>query len=285
MTNYCPYCGNTVKDRDRYCIACGKPLVTNISKSNDISKKSKNTEKTKNIQDEEINKKGKEKKKKEKLEKSEEKEIKQQEKIVKELPPEVKEQMDLHIDLIIINSKKKRLAEKLDNLLKEMKDSRYETDFEFAEQINLKLEAVKTLIKDVKQEEIEIKKKVKNQFIIDKLNNDIKNKREQLKNLTREYKLRKMDKEVFQNLREKYKQELIDIETEKADILLGIKSWVTELIMKKDNLISEQKILKGRYSAKEITENEFNKEYNMYNRNIKKFENKIAKLKELAKIK
>ena len=48
-----------------------------------------------------------------------------------------------------------------------------------------------------------------------KLTINIKKKREQLKNLTQQYKFRKMEKDVFNNLKETYKSELKVFEAEK----------------------------------------------------------------------
>ncbi|MFX0142567.1 MAG: zinc ribbon domain-containing protein, partial [Candidatus Hodarchaeota archaeon] len=33
MSKYCPYCGNPVKETDKFCIICGKPLLADIPKS------------------------------------------------------------------------------------------------------------------------------------------------------------------------------------------------------------------------------------------------------------
>jgi len=33
MPKFCPYCGNPVKQTDKFCIICGKPMLTGIPKS------------------------------------------------------------------------------------------------------------------------------------------------------------------------------------------------------------------------------------------------------------
>ena len=33
MAKFCPYCGSPVKESDKFCIICGKPLLTDLPKS------------------------------------------------------------------------------------------------------------------------------------------------------------------------------------------------------------------------------------------------------------
>ena len=33
MAKFCPYCGNPVKETDKFCIICGKPMLTDIPKA------------------------------------------------------------------------------------------------------------------------------------------------------------------------------------------------------------------------------------------------------------
>ena len=30
MAKYCPYCGSNAKEKDRFCIVCGKPLLADL---------------------------------------------------------------------------------------------------------------------------------------------------------------------------------------------------------------------------------------------------------------
>ena len=90
---------------------------------------------------------------------------------------ETREIMDLKENWKI---NKKVLEEKLREIIKSTKDERYEYDFDFKKETNIKLEAVKTLISEYKQKEF------------------------QLENLSRDHKLLKVDKETFQKSKEKY---------------------------------------------------------------------------------
>ena len=86
--------------------------------------------------------------------------------------------------------------------------------------------------------------------MLKKLKVQISEKRAQLKNLTQQYKLRKLKKDVYNNLKETYKSELMVMEADQKDLVLGINTWLTELGTEKVKLSNEQSILKGRFQAK-----------------------------------
>ncbi len=283
MTSYCPYCGNAIRSADKFCILCGKPLLSDISKSSKKSKKfeSESTEdvESKNeIQEEELEEIEDEKKKKDKKEKEE---------VVRDvqpLPDDVKRQIELHLELSDIKQKKATLADKLKDFTKLLRSPKYETDFEYGEKIEIQLKAVKTLITELKQKENEIKANVEGEFIVERLEKQIKIKKEQLRNLIREHKLKKIkDKNVVKTLKEKYKQQLESLETEQADLIIGIRAWIGDIRMDKIELDTERKTNKARYSAKEFTEEEFKKSDAEFNKKIKSLSSKIEILTKLSK--
>ncbi|MHA1762381.1 MAG: zinc ribbon domain-containing protein, partial [Promethearchaeota archaeon] len=213
MAKFCPYCGKQVKENDKFCIYCGKPLLSSISKEKKVEKQVKKEvskeepviEEEKEEMEAEEEEEGEEdkelkKKKKETKKKKEEKKIKKE---PKPLPNDVKEQINLYIQLNEINSKKRVLADKLKDLSKMAKSDEYEYDESYQEKINIQLEAVKKLTQELKKQENELKQKLEGEFIVKKLNEGIQTKEFQLKNLTREYKLHKIDKETFNKLRDK----------------------------------------------------------------------------------
>jgi len=289
MPKFCPYCGNPVKESDKFCIICGKPLLTDIPKRSkvvDIAKEEKKEvfekkpmeeelkieeqkEEALELTDEENNKK-KLKKKKEKGE-------------VKPLPDTVKEQLEYYIEHDDIQINKKVLLEKLDEILKSTKESKYEYDNDFKKEINIKLEAVKTLISELKQKENEVKQKLEDPFIVQRLNNDINTKEFQLDNLTREYKLHKVDKDSFEKLREKYKQEKTQLENKKEDLIDGMKLWIQDLKLEKAEISGERKLTKGRFHAKEISEEQFEGYEKEFELKLKKISSKIKTLETLTK--
>jgi len=282
--SYCPYCGNSIKESDKFCIMCGKPLVTGLPKnlvedpSVKSSKKNKKEKKEVSIEedldsavlDEE--------------EEEEKKEEKPEEKEVKTLPDEVKRQIELHLDLIDINQKKQTLGDKLKDLTKQLKSSRYETDFEFGERVEIQLEAVKSVIAEIKEKENELKSQIEGEFIVHDLKKKIETKKDQLRNLMREYKLKKIkDKDVVKSLKNKYKSQLESFESEYNDLILGIKEWIVKLQEEKVDLETEQKTNKARFKAKEIDEERYEKADQEFEKHISSLNSKLEMLKDLTK--
>jgi len=173
--------------------------------------------------------------------------------------------------------------DKLNDILKSTKDTRYETDFDFKTSTNVKLEAIKTLIAELKEDEAEIKTNMDDVFIVKRLNKTVETKENQLKNLTKEFRLKKMNKETFEKLRDKYKTEVIDAESELAELMLGIKLWIQELKTEKAEMTGERKLNKGRLSSKEIAQDEFKTSDNDFKLRIEKFGAKVKTLESLIK--
>ncbi len=294
MAKYCVFCGNPLKNEDKFCIICGKPVLTSVKKPEKTAvEKAKDFVKDKKklreepageiIIEEDVEelsgkpeKSGKKEKKKKG--KKDEKEI-----VEKALPFEVKEQMILNIEYNDTQLNKQILIEKLKELQKSVKDPRYDVDPEYKKTVNIKLEAIKTLITELKQKEGELEQKLEKPFIVQRIQDDIEKKIFQLKNLSKEFKLHKVDKESFEKLREKYNQEKKDLETEKKDLTEGMKHWIKELKMEKTELQSERNLNKGRFSAKEISEDDFKAKSKDFDLKLKKIGIKIETLVSLTK--
>ena len=287
MSKFCVYCGSPVKESDKFCIVCGKPLLTDIPKSEKksetkeiiVSEQDAKEEKAdvKKDQDEIILNDDEKDKKKKKSKK--EKDILS----YKPLPDHVKQQLTYYVEFNDIQINKKVLVDKLNEISKSTKDSRYEYDFDFKKEINIKLEAIKTLISEFKQKEIDIKQNLEEPFIVQKIDSDIETKIFQLENLAREHKLHKVDKDTFQKLREKYKEEKYELETEKKGLVTGMKLWIQELKLEKAELSGKRKLNKGRYHAKEISEDKFNEVEKDFDLRAKKIDSKINILEKLTK--
>ncbi|MFW9878744.1 MAG: zinc ribbon domain-containing protein [Candidatus Thorarchaeota archaeon] len=292
MPKFCPYCGNPVKESDKFCIICGKPLLSNIPKR-ETKLESKDTrikeekEKIEEKPKEEAVVAEKEKKEELEIEEDEKKEkISRKSKIKKDvrpLPEDVKEQMVYYIEYNDIQLNKKVLMDKLNEISKLTKDARYEYDIEYKNEVNIKLEAVKTLIDEMKQKENVIKQNLEEPFIVQRINNDIDTKVFQLENLSREHKLRKVDKETFEKLKEKYKKEKTDLEMQREDLIVGMKLWIQDLKLEKAELSSERKINKGQFHAKEISEEQYQERDKDFDLRLKKIDTKIKTLEELTK--
>jgi protein-tyrosine-phosphatase len=291
MAKYCVYCGNPLKSEDKFCIICGKPVLAGVKKSEktEVEKakdfiKDKKTPKEKIIEesfayndDEKLPEKPDKKAKKKKKKKAEEDQVE------KPLPFEVKEQMILNIEYNDIKLNKEILIDKLKEIQKEIKDPRYDVDEEYNESINIKVKAIKTLISELKQKESELKGKMDKPFIVQRIQNDIDKKIYQLKNISKEFKLLKVDKGSFETLRKKYKEEKENLETEKNDLIVGMKLWIKELKMEKVELQAEKNLNKGRFSAKEISDEAYKTKNKEFEIKVKKIDVKIKTLEDLTK--
>ena len=284
---FCPYCGNPVKETDKFCIICGKPMLTDIPKSKG-KPEIKDTKKKK--ENETIEKKSEEMEPDEEpidIETREEAKIKskksKEKRDVKPLPEDVKEQMVYYIEYNDIQLNKKILGEKLTEISKSTKDARYEYEIDFKKEVNIKLEALKTLISELKQKENVVKQNLEEPFIVQRINKDIETKVFQLENLAREHKLHKVDRESFEKLRDKYKQGKESLEQERDDLLAGMKLWIQDLKLEKTEMSGERKLNKGRFHSKELTEEEFNKADKEFDLRLKKINTKIKTLEKLTK--
>jgi len=136
----------------------------------------------------------------------------------------------------------------------------------------------------VKQQENGLKQKIEGKFIVDKINTDIAVKRDQLKNLMREHKLKKIrNKDVVRKLRDKYKEQLKEFTTQKAELVAGLNLWIEELIEKKSELTTEKSFNKARFSSKEIGEDEYKRKDVEYVKDLDKVTKRLKSLKILTK--
>ena len=284
MPKYCVYCGNPLKETDKFCIICGKPVLRDIPEakkreSQEVLRPKISPKKETVIEftddddfEEEESKSVKKSKKK-----------KEEEIVEKPLPYEVKEQMILYIEYNDIQLNKQLLIDKLKDLQKSLKDPQYEYDEQYKNTINVKLDAIKALINEFKAKENEIKGKMEEPFIVQRIQSDIDTKIFQLKNLTKEFKLHKVDKESFEKLRDKYKEEKESLEEERENLTAGMKLWIKELKLEKAEINSEKNLNAGRFHAKELTEEDFKAKEKDFETRLKKIDVKIKTLEKLVK--
>ena len=291
MAKYCVYCGNPLKSEDKFCIICGKPVLTGVKKSEktEVEKakdiiKDRKTRKEEIIEQsfaeddyEDLSEKPDKISKKKKGKKDEGAQVE------KPLPFEVKEQMVLNIEYNDIKLNKEILVDKLKEIQNEIKDPRYDVDEEYNRSINIKVTAIKTLISELKQKVSELEVKMDKPFIVQRIQDDIDKKIYQLKNVSKEFKLHKVDKDSFEKLREKYKEEKANLESERNDLVVGMKLWIKELKMEKVEIQSEKNLNKGRFSAKEISEEVYDVKNKEFEIKLKKIEIKIKTLEDLTK--
>ncbi len=289
-SKYCVYCGNPLKESDKFCIICGKPVLRDLPDTWKQESKPRSKPQRQEIlpkedtiiefaddSEEELEI------KEDKKEKKKEKDKKGDKVVEKPLPFEVKEQMILYIEYNDIQLNKEILITKLKDLQKELKDPAYEYDEQYKESLNVKLEAIKTLINEMKQKESELKQKMDDPFIVQRIKTDTETKIFQLKNLTKEFKLHKVDKDSFETLRDKYKQEKEELEQEREDLISGMSLWIKELKLEKVEAQSQRNLNKGRFHSKEITQEDFNSKDKELELKVKKIDVKIKTLEKLVK--
>ncbi|MHA1982303.1 MAG: zinc ribbon domain-containing protein [Promethearchaeota archaeon] len=289
-SKYCVYCGNPIKDSDKFCIICGKPILRDLPDKQKQEPKPRKKPQRQGIlpkedtviefvddSEEELEI------KEDKKEKKKGKEKKGDKIVEKPLPFEVKEQMILYIEYNDIQLNKEILITKLKDLQKSLKDPAYEYDEKYKETLNVKLEAIKTLINEMKQKESDLKQKMDDPFIVQRIKTDMETKIFQLKNLTKEHKLHKVDKDSFETLRDKYIQEKEDLEQERKDLISGMSLWIKELKLEKVEAQSQRNLNKGRFHSKEITQDDFNSKDKDLELKVKKVNVKIKTLEKLIK--
>ena len=285
-SKYCVYCGNPIKESDKFCIICGKPTLHNLPDTQKQEPKPRTKPQRQEIlpKEDTVIEFGDDSE--EELEIEEEKKEKKKDKdniVEKPLPFEVKEQMILYIEYNDIQLNKELLITKLKDLQKSLKDPAYEFDENYKESLNVKLEAIKTLITEMKQKESDLKQKMDDPFIVQRIKTDMDTKIFQLKNLTKEFKLHKVDKDSFETLRDKYKQEKEDLEQEREDLISGMSLWIKELRLEKVEAQSGRNLNKGRFHSKEITQDDFTSKDKELEFKVKKIDVKIKTLEKLIK--
>jgi len=304
----CPHCGRGVRGKDRFCIFCGKPLLAGLDKSKkevkvEVEKENdRRTEPKKKPRKEELEleedkeeisitkkgKKGEEGLEAEEIEEEESKKGKKKKdkKDYTEITPlteETKKQLEVVVDLKDVKKKKKRLKEKFDDLQKLLDDERYEADMDFTKEVNLKFEALKEIKEELTLKEQELKAAMGGEFTYDTFQKIIAEKKEQLNNLTKSFKLRKVDKDIFQNLKKEYMEELEQAKADLKDLKLSIKLWVAKLEAEKVDVRRDLKLVKARLSSNEISEEEYLPISKEFEANIKKLSHKIEVLSKYTK--
>lgn len=300
----CPFCGRMVRDSDKYCIFCGSK-IQKIKPKND---KSKEEEMIEQEVDKDLgflkgvskNKKGKEDSDapfmlKEGSEDSLEDTVLSLEEIEKEkkgkgvskkkeikkveLPEEIKEQLECKMKLAIIEDKKKKLKERLKDLNENLNDEKYEYDMDYAKEINLKLNAFKVIKEEFLKKEEKLREELgpKGMFRIDELEDELEVQREQLIELKRAFKMHKVKKDIYEQLRMEYSTVFREAENELQDLRSNLIRWLSSEKADKNRLENRVRLLKGRFKTREIDEDEFN-------RQKKEIENEIERVSQRVKI-
>ena len=280
----CNYCGRIIRDTDRFCIFCGKTInkpsaSSNIWKGNDSEREEMEKEVDHDLgnhgfmqsaiekdhqEDENLSRKERKAKQKEDEHKEEIAEI--NDKI--ELDDSIKEKLHMKIELVQIDKKKVKLKQKLETLTTSLDKSRYEYDVDYAKTINIKLKAFKGVKDELLGRENELREQMGGSFRIDILREEVGMRREQLIELKRSYKRRKINKDVYLSLKEEYKSKYDSAKRELGILISGIVRWNS---LEKSNKIKEEveiRLLAGRLKSREIDQEEHDAQLSKINKKI-----------------
>lgn len=292
----CPHCGRATRSKDRFCIFCGKPLLSGLDKEKtevkvdiEAEKEPSKEEKKKKKKDTELDEmeqtdileegeeEGKGKKKEDK--KKDKKEAPE----ITPLSDDVRRQLEVVVDLKDIKKKKKRLREKFDDIQKLLDDYRYESDLVFTDEVNTKITALKNVKEELTLKENEIKAQMGGEFTYDVYQKTILEKKDQLNSLTKNFKLRKVDKDVFPSLKKEYINELEQAMDDLKNLKLSIRLWVAKLEAEKISAHRDLKLIEARLKSKEISKEDFAPKAKEFENQIRKFEHKIKVLIKYTK--
>jgi chromosome segregation ATPase len=288
----CPHCGRSVREGDKFCIFCGKPLLSDFSKTIKKSAEKKGTiifptqeppteedevkEETTPFESGDlapIDKKSKKKKENVPFDVEEEEELLE----ALEMDEEMREQFEMKMELAVLNGKKEKLKEKLNKLLGDAKSERYELDIDFAKEVNMRLEAVKEVQRDLQTQFDEVLERL-GEFKLDVFLVTIEEKRAQLTELKRKFKLGKIKQSIFEQLKREYATDYRKAQEELANIEKQVRNWISKLKSEINQEEIKIKLLEGRLNTKEIDKETFEQKKDDIHRQIEEFKQKITVL-------
>ncbi|TFG17268.1 MAG: zinc-ribbon domain-containing protein [Promethearchaeota archaeon] len=288
----CPHCGRAVRDGDKFCIFCGKPLLTDFSKTIKESTEKKGTIlfPTQEPPTEEEESKDevtpfesgdlappeeKSQKKKDTIPFDPEEDDELLEAL--EMEDEMREQFEMKMELAVLNGKKDKLKEKLNKLLGDVKSERYELDIDFAKEVNMRLEAVKEVQRDLQSQFDEVLDRL-GTFKLDAFLITIEEKRAQLTELKRKFKLGKIKQSIFEQLKREYATDYRKAQEELVQIEKQVRNWISKLKSEINQEEIKIKLLEGRLNTKELDKETFDQKKEEILRQIEEFKQKITVL-------
>ncbi len=299
----CSFCGRMIRDSDKFCIFCGskagqasqqpsmskeereevdKELGTGMIKG--LNKKNKDdsngeatpflvTEGSQDQLDDRIlsaeeisdNKKSKKKKPKEEVSST------------VDLPEEIKDQLEIKMKLAIVENRKKLLKKKLKKLTEDLDSERYEYDMDYAQGMNFKLNAFKSVKEELKQEEEDLRNELgpSGQFRVDELDSEMDVLRGQLVELKRSYKHHKIKRDIYEQLKMEYSTVFRKNEDEVQHLRVNIIRWLSQEKTEKNKLEGRIRLLQARLKTHEIDQDDFDSQKSEFTKDIDQITQKI----------
>ncbi|HMF33363.1 MAG TPA: zinc-ribbon domain-containing protein [Candidatus Lokiarchaeia archaeon] len=203
---------------------------------------------------------------------------------VAELPDDVKEQVEIRMEIEMLASKKKKIAEKVAETSKLLDDPQFEIDKAFHNDVNAKIAAIKQIKGEYDAQEEELKGRLDPAFPLVALATRIEVLKTQIEELKNNFKLHRVERDVFDQLNGEYTDELTqDIETY-GNLLAALKVWLTKLKAEKHERNRDINLAKARLRSKEITKEQCDEKLAELNLQLEKLDDKITVVNEfLAK--
>lgn len=120
-------------------------------------------------------------------------------------------------------------------------------------------------------------------FKVDELMDKLEEKKQQLLELKRSFKLHEIKKDVYEQLKTEYINQFNQIQTELEKLRINIIRWVSLEKANRNKLDGKIRMAQARMKSGEIDKNEFEKERDTLQKEIEKSEQKIKILEHYTK--
>jgi len=200
-----------------------------------------------------------------------------------DMPIEIRDQLEAKMALAVIENKKKVLRGKIDEVSKQLEDDRFEMDYDYQQEINLKFNALKSVKEELNQEEEKFRTQLGDRFIVDKLEDTLEEKRQQLIELQRTFKTKNIKKDVYEQLKQEYAEKFSEAEKELHDLRMNIVRWLSKEKSDKNKLDGKIRLQQGRMKSGELAKADFEQEKAEIQKDIEKIEQRIKILELYAR--
>jgi chromosome segregation ATPase len=138
----------------------------------------------------------------------------------------------------------------------------------------MRLEAVKEVQRDLQSQTDEVLERL-GEFKLDVFLVTIEEKRAQLTELKRKFKLGKIKQNIFEQLKREYSTEYRKAQEELINIQKQVRNWISKLKSEINQEEIKIKLLEGRLNTKEIDKDTFEQKKEDIKRQIEEFKQKI----------
>jgi hypothetical protein len=200
-----------------------------------------------------------------------------------EMPIEIRDQLEAKMALAVIENKKKILRGKIDEVSKQLEGDRFEMDYDYQQEVNLKFNALKSVKEELNQEEEKFRNQLGDRFIVDKLEDTLEEKRQQLIELQRSYKTKNIKKDIYEQLKQEYAGKFSESEKDLQELRMNIVRWLSKEKSDKAKLDAKIRLQQGRMKSGELAKADFEQEKAEIQKDTEKIEQRIKILELYAR--